>query len=152
MRCLLTRKAINSIEMKLMKDKVFLDSNIQIYSYSNNEEEKKNIARKLISSNNTFISTQVLQELTNTVTRKFKFTYINAQNAIKECCRNNTLHINTEETVLSACKIAEQYTYSFYDSLIIAAAIECGCTILYSEDMHHNQVINKSLTIINPFV
>ena len=134
-----------------MSDKVFLDSNILIYSYSITETEKQLAARKLIAGNNSFISTQVLQELVNIATRKFRFSLAEAQKAIKECCHNNDLHVNTEDTILQACQVAQQYGFSFYDSLIISAALECGCSRLYSEDMQHNQKINNSLTIINPF-
>lgn len=135
-----------------MSDNVFLDTNILVYSYSNSEPEKQAIARKLIADSNSFISTQVLQELTNTATRKFKFTYQDAINAMKECCKNNNLYINTENTILEACTIAQAYRFSFYDSLIIAAAIECNCTVLYSEDMNNGQIIDNKLKIVNPFV
>ena len=135
-----------------MSDNVFLDTNILVYSYSSTEPEKQTIARKLITDSNSFISTQVLQELTNTVTRKFKFTYQDASNAMNECCQNNNLHINTEKTILEACKIAQSYGFSFYDCLIIAAAIESNCTVLYSEDMNNGQIIDNKLKIVNPFV
>lgn len=135
-----------------MKDKIFLDTNILVYSYSAVEQNKQTIARELITKNISFISTQVLQELTNTVTKKFKFSYANAAIAIKECCQNCNLHTNNSDTILQACIIAERYGYSFYDSLIIAAALEIGCTILYSEDLNNKQIIFNSLTIINPFV
>jgi len=64
---------------------------------------------------------------------------------------NSILHINTESTIVQACKIAERYGFSFYDSLIISAALECECSILYSEDMSNGQVIDKILKIVNPF-
>ena len=51
----------------------------------------------------------------------------------------------------SALEIMERWQYGFYDSLIIAAAIQAHCQILYSEDLHHQQKI-QSLTIVNPFV
>ena len=44
-----------------------------------------------------------------------------------------------------------KYKYSYYDSLIIAAALESKCTVLYSEDMQHDQIIESTLQIINPF-
>jgi predicted nucleic acid-binding protein len=134
-----------------MNDRIFLDTNILVYSYSKSEPNKQSIARNLISKNNSFISTQVLQELTNTVTRKFMFSYEDATNTINECCRNNNLHTNNSNTILQACNIASRYQFSFYDSLIIAAALECNCSILYSEDMNHKQIIFGALTIVNPF-
>lgn len=134
-----------------MNDNVFLDSNILVYSYSNSEIDKQDIARKLITENNSFISTQVLQELCNIVTRKFKFSYKQAAIAIEECCQNNKLHTNTQNTILQACQIADRYGFSFYDSLIITAAIESNCTVLYSEDLQDGQVIDGKLRVKNPF-
>jgi predicted nucleic acid-binding protein len=135
-----------------MNDNVFLDSNILVYSYSNSEIQKQEIARRLIADSNSLISTQVLQELCNIVTRKFKFSYEQAATAIKESCQNNSLHINTGDTILQACQIAGRYAFSFFDSLIVAAALEGGCTVLYSEDMQDGQIIEGKLTIKNPFV
>jgi predicted nucleic acid-binding protein len=135
-----------------MSDNVFLDSNILVYSYSNSEIQKQEIARQLVAESNSLISTQVLQELCNIVTRKFKFNYEQAATAIKESCQNNSLHINTEDTVLQACQIAGRYGFSFFDSLIVAAALESGCAVLYSEDMQDGQIIEGKLTVKNPFV
>ena len=134
-----------------MTDNVFLDTNVLVYSYSNSEIDKQKIARKLVGESNSYISTQVLQEVCNIVTRKFKFSYTQAIAAINECSRNNNLHTNTESTILEACRLAERYGFSFFDSLIISAALEANCTTLYSEDMHDGQTISGSLVIRNPF-
>lgn len=134
-----------------MNDKCFLDTNILVYTYSNNELEKQLIARQIVAKNSTFISTQVLQELCNIAIRKLKFKYTSVTEAVKECRSNNNVHINTPATVVQACHIAEDYGYSFYDSLILAAALETGCKIIYSEDMSDQQIINGTLRIVNPF-
>jgi predicted nucleic acid-binding protein len=47
--------------------------------------------------------------------------------------------------------IAEKYGYGIYDALVAAAALEAGCETLYSEDLQDGQVINRRLTIRNPF-
>ena len=49
-------------------------------------------------------------------------------------------------------EIHTRYKYSYYDSLIIASALENDCAILYTEDLHHSQVIDEKLAIINPFI
>jgi predicted nucleic acid-binding protein len=134
-----------------MNDRVFFDSNILVYSYSSTEPQKQTIARKLITDSSSFISTQVLQELTNIVVKKFNFTYQNATDPVEECCKNSSLTVNSKDTILLAHQIANRYNFSFYDSLIVSAALECDCSILYSEDMHSNQVIDKKLRIVNPF-
>jgi len=58
--------------------------------------------------------------------------------------------INKSEIKL-AMQIKRKHKYSYWDSLIIASALENDCNILYSEDMQHNQVIENKLKIINPF-
>ena len=135
-----------------MNDNVFLDTNIIVFGYSFTEPDKQSKARQLISETNSFISTQVLQELANTLSRKFKFSFLDVGKAIEECRQNNITHINTESTLLQACKVADRYGFSFYDSVIISAALESDCKILYTEDMNHGQVIEKTLKIINPFI
>ena len=146
-----TQEGLNLTGMKLMNDKIFLDTNVLVYAYSNTEPDKQAIARKLIAESDSYVSTQVLQELTNTLTKKFHNSWKEAQNAVFESCKNNLLHINERDTLVNACDIANKYKFSFYDSLIIAAALECCCATLYSEDLHNNQVIEKKLTVINPF-
>jgi len=134
-----------------MRGSVFLDTNILVYTYSSTEPTKQEIAQNIVINTRTFISTQVLQELTNIITRKFKFSYQKATAVIEECCINSDLSTNTKDTLLLAHQIADKYGFSFYDSLIVSAALECDCSILYSEDMQHNQLISQTLRIINPF-
>jgi predicted nucleic acid-binding protein len=52
----------------------------------------------------------------------------------------------------SGLTLSERYGFSHYDSLIVAAALEAGCTDLYSEDMQNGQEIGNRLRIINPFL
>jgi len=133
--------------------KIFLDSNIVIYAYCNDSVDKQQKAKELFVGKTIVISTQVLQETANTLRRKFKADFHIVRLLLEECVRNvSTLHVNTSETVFQACDIAERYQYSFYDSLIIASALEAECQILYSEDMQHNQFIEGKLKIINPFL
>ena len=131
-------------------EKIFIDSNVMIYAYFNQNDEKQRISRQLISQSSV-VSTQVLQEIANTLRRKIKVDYSIIRLLLQECKQNSILHTNTSETVFSALDISERYDFSFYDSLIVAAALESKCTVLYSEDMQHNQQI-KNLTIKNPFI
>ena len=133
--------------------KIFLDSNIVIYAYCTNSADKQRKAKQLFAEKNVAISTQVLQETANTLFRKFKVDFHIIRSLLEECvCNATTLHVNTHETVLKACAIAESYQFSFYDSLIIASALEEECQILYSEDMQHKMMIDKQLSIVNPFL
>jgi len=134
----------------MLAERIFLDSNVLIYAYFKQDEKKQRISKQLISQN-TVISTQVLQELTNTLHRKMGVDYSIVRLILQECLKNCDLNTNTFDTVFRALDIAEKYGFSFYDSLIVAAALESKCTTLYSEDMQHDQHI-ENLTIKNPFV
>lgn len=134
-----------------MSDRVFLDTNILVYAHTDVNTIKQSISQKLFVDNLTYISTQVLQELANTLNRKFNHTWADVENVLKNTVENNIIHINTENTIFSTFQLAGRYKFSFYDSLIISAALECDCNLLYSEDLNHGQVIEK-LKIINPFV
>ncbi len=93
-----------------------------------------------------------MQELSNTITKKLGFSFADAIKVVEEMAKNNNLHTNTQITIIKACEIAERYQFSFYDSMIIAAALESKCEVLYSEDMQHNQIIDDKIKIMNPFL
>lgn len=135
-----------------MSDKSFLDTNILIYCYSSSEKNKQAKAQAVANLPDVFISTQVLKEFTNVLQKKFKLDWSEIRTALDEAENNFTVHTNTVTSIKNACKIADRYGFSFYDSLIITAALEIDCTVLYSEDMQDGQVIEKTLTIKNPLL
>jgi predicted nucleic acid-binding protein len=138
--------------MKQIADKTFFDSNIIVYCYTGTEPEKQTTAFKIIDEcQNPVISTQVLQEFCNVAHKKFSAKEIDIEQAISEVESLFSVHVNSVNTIRKANDIKAKYGFSFYDSLIIAAAFECGCDTLYSEDLQDGQVIEKSLTIVNPF-
>lgn len=71
-----------------------------------------------------------------------------ASNLIQRC----EIALIHPSTIESALLITSRYQYSFYDSQIVAAAMENECSILYSEDLQNGQVINGSMRIVNPFI
>jgi predicted nucleic acid-binding protein len=140
-----------------MKDKYFLDTNIFVYSFNSGEKNKQKVSLELISNaldkQIGCISYQVVQEFLNVATRKFVKPL-----SIPDCRR----YLNSVfdplcvvypsiELYNQALEISERWQYSFYDSLIITAAINSECSTLYTEDLHHGQKI-KNLTIVNPFL
>ena len=139
--------------MKQMRDKVFLDSNIILYSYSKTELNKNKIANTLIFSlSEVYISTQVINEVTNILYKKFKLNSTSMEDVIEEIDNSFKIVNFSLTTQIMAIKIKEKYRLQYYDSLILATALENGCTILYSEDMQHDQIIENQLKIINPFI
>jgi predicted nucleic acid-binding protein len=105
----------------------------------------------IANGTNIFISTQVLTELSNTLKRKFKLDWQTVENVISKVDFDFNVYVNKPTTVERACRVTDKYQYSFYDSLIIAAALSANCKTLYSEDMQDGQVIENNLTIVNPF-
>jgi predicted nucleic acid-binding protein len=135
-----------------MQDKVFLDTNIIIYLYSEDETDKNKIALDILDSyNDAIISNQVINEITNVLFKKFRLSAEDVENVVLEI--DNSLRIvdNSLKTQIKAVRLKGKYGFQYYDALIVATALEHGCNILFSEDMQHGQVIEDSLRIINPF-
>jgi len=136
-----------------MNANVFFDTNLLVYLYSEDEPEKQaSILSCIKNSENRWVSTQVLNELSNTLRKKFKLDYGDIIQVIAEVRANFEITTVQVQTIEYALKIAEIYRYSYYDSVIIAAALESSCVILYSEDMQHGQLIENHTKILNPFL
>jgi predicted nucleic acid-binding protein len=133
-----------------MRDKLFCDSNIFLYAFSMQDKNKKEIASDIILSH-CVISTQVINEISNNLLKKFHFDDNQIQDFILSCYNRYDVAEISKEVLLLASKTREIHNISYWDSLIIATALENKCTILYTEDMQHKQVIEDRLTIINPF-
>jgi predicted nucleic acid-binding protein len=127
----------------------FADTNVIIYSVSD-DDDKRLLALKIIAAK-PVISTQVLTETANTLQRKLKFSPQDTQSILMRLIAECDVVAVLPRTVISAITVMERYRFSFYDSLIIATALEASCTTLYSEDMQHGQLIENKLLIINPF-
>lgn len=134
-----------------MSDKAFLDTNIVVYAHSDFDVVKQSKSHAIITQQKTIISTQIIQETANILNKKLKNTWPDVARAIASLTANSYIHTNTSKTILKACEITDKYHFSFYDSLVIAAALETDADILYSEDMQHNQLIENKLRIVNPF-
>jgi predicted nucleic acid-binding protein len=133
-------------------NKHFIDTNVLIYAYSNDEPEKSQKANEAIFADNTLISLQVINEFSNTCLRKLKITPQNIIASIEELTSIIIVTGFSQSTQIRALQLINKYRFSYYDSLIIATAIENSCSVLYSEDMQHNQKIEIQLRIINPFL
>ncbi|MBD2757825.1 PIN domain-containing protein [Spirosoma validum] len=134
-----------------MNGNYFIDTNVLIYCYTVTEPDKQLKARQIVALSGRMVSTQVLQEMANTLRRKFKKGWQEVSATLNEVSSQFTIHQNSADTISKAISIADRYGYSFYDSLIIAAALEANCSVLYSEDMQDGQVIEGALTIRSPF-
>lgn len=134
-----------------MSDRVFLDTNILIYFYSEDELEKRKKVKQLLKANKVVISTQIMNEFSNVMLRKYKKDSQTLEEIIEAFKRQFAVINLTTDLTLKALKIHRRYRYSFWDSLVLSAALHSGCPILYTEDLSHNQEIENRLKIKNPF-
>jgi predicted nucleic acid-binding protein len=140
-----------------MSAEFFLDTNILVYSFDAADRAKQEKARSLVESalehRKGVISYQVVQELLNVATRKFTqpFSPQQAQRYVDTVLEPLCGVFASLPLYRKAIGLQERWRYAFYDSLIIASALESGSPTLYSEDLQHGQAI-ESLTIVNPFV
>jgi len=140
-----------------MPDKVFFDTNIFVYCFDQSSPEKMTISRELLFKfslkESSVISYQVLQEFLNVCYKlngsstlpKPVFNFIKQEMYVRWQV-NPSIKLYEKAT-----DIKRKYQFSFYDSLIIAAAIEAKCATLFSEDLQHQQKV-ESVEILNPYV
>lgn len=135
-----------------MSGRAFFDTNIFIYLYAENEREKQAICKALINNADECVtSTQILNEVNNVLIKKWKLpvdTVKTVQHDIRRISEVN--HISTK-TIDNAIDLTARYGFSYFDCLMLASALECNCSIIFTEDMSDGQVIDKTLTITNPF-
>ena len=133
----------------------FLDSNVLVYSVDGRAPEKMARALELVGRSLTngsgCISYQVVQETLNVLTGKIGMSDDGIRRLLDEILVPLWQVYPSASLYQSAISLRGRYGFSFYDSLIVAAALEAGCTRLFSEDMQHGQRI-QGLTIVNPFM
>ncbi len=127
----------------------FFDTNILIYAQQ--ADGKADRARALFAGGGK-ISVQVLNEFSAVSRRKQRREWDDIAEAISDVLAvvDPPLAL-TLELHRAARTLAEDNHLSFYDALIVAAALEAGCNILYTEDMQHGRKFG-GLVIVNPFI
>lgn len=131
-----------------MSDKIFIDTNILVYFYTKTEKAKLDVLAELLDEPDLVISTQVLNELSHVLLKKFKTPHDDIAKLLKELSQWCFVYTVEIATMFHALK----YKVSYFDGLMLATALECDCGIMYSEDMHHGCLVEESVRIINPFV
>ena len=127
----------------------FFDTNVVLYLMSP-DAAKADRAEALLALGGV-ISVQVLSEFVAVATRKLRLSWAEIQEILAQLRAVCSVEPITIETHERALQIAQRYGLSIYDALIVSAALIAGCKTLHSEDMQHGQVIERQLTIRNPF-
>jgi predicted nucleic acid-binding protein len=140
-----------------MSAEVFIDTNVFVYQLDAGDKRKQRIAEQIVRdalmSERACISWQVVQECLNTVLRKAAVT-LDAQGAraYLDAVLLPLMKVSASAAIYQrALDIQGRWRFSFYDSLIVSAALSAGCTRLLTEDLQHGQRI-ETLSVENPFV
>ena len=130
--------------------RVFLDSNVWVYSILDQDPLKQTKALNLIDSEQIVLSHQVLGEVSNVLLR------VGVEDAVNEktlgaAIGRSTLVERGLEAYSEALALRKRYKLSYWDSLLLIDALVGGCTVFYTEDLHDGQLIEGKLKIVNPF-
>ena len=138
-----------------MNDRAFFDTNVLVYAFDNSEPGKSAISKQLIhdfgKDGNLALSTQVLQEFYVTLTKvgRSLLTSEDAGEIVNDFAEFPLVQV--DKNIISwAMKRHQSKAFSFWDAMIVETALQSGCSLLLSEDMHDGMVIG-GLTIRNPF-
>jgi predicted nucleic acid-binding protein len=140
-----------------MKGRFFLDTNVFVYSFDESTPQKSTRARELIreaiDTRRGIVSYQVAQEFFNVALRRFvqPMTVADAEQYLSTTFRPlMTIH-SSHALYGEALRLSNRYHLSWYDSLIVASAMEGKCSVLCSEDFQHGQRFGE-LRVENPFL
>src|SRR5215469_14794349 len=139
-----------------MSASFFLDTNVFVYKFDTREPEKtrraSDLIRTAVASKRGAVSYQVVQEFFNIALTRFDkpFSIGEAEDYLSFTFKPILAVHSSPRLFLEALHIQKQHQFSWYDALIVAAAQEVNCSILYTEDMQHGRRIGD-LKIENPF-
>jgi predicted nucleic acid-binding protein len=134
----------------------FLDANVLVYAFDTSAGPKKTAAERLLTelweTGAGCLSVQVLQEFFVTVTRKVSrpLSPEDATERIREFAAWRVFS-PTADDILAAIALHREARIAFWDAMVVHAAAECACDVLWTEDLTHGQVL-RDVRIMNPFV
>jgi predicted nucleic acid-binding protein len=140
-----------------MNGRFFLDSNIFVYSFDTSSPRKAlradALIRKGIETRSGIVSYQVVQEFFNVAFQRFSkpMNGADAEQYLSTTFRPLLAVQSSHALYAEALRIRARFQFAWYDSLIVAAATEAECEILYSEDFQDSQKVGN-IMIANPFI
>lgn len=139
-----------------MSGRFFLDTNIFVYAFDDTAQAKKRVAsnliREAIATKNGIVSYQVVQEFLNVALRRFSqpMSHAEAEQYLTNVLRPLLSIHSSPGLYLEALRISSRYKFAWYDSLIVAGALQGECATLLSEDLQSGRAV-EGLKIENPF-
>jgi predicted nucleic acid-binding protein len=140
-----------------MNDRFFLDTNVFVYCFDTGAPTKARRARELVrqavATRKGIISFQVVQEFFNVALRRFAqpMNVAEAEQYLATVFRPLLAIHSSQSLHMQALQLASKFHLSWYDSLIVAAATEGHCTVLYPEDLQHGRQFGE-MQVQNPFL
>jgi predicted nucleic acid-binding protein len=141
---------MNSFTASEASPRTFVDTNVVLYLLSA-DTPKADRAEAVVASG-CIVSVQVLNEVANVARRKLKMAWNEIEDVlavVRAVCEVQPLTVETHDLGRA---LAERHGLSFYDALIVAAALRAGCSTLYTEDLQHDMRVERKLRIVNPFL
>lgn len=131
----------------------FVDSNVWLYAFIDADDPAKSVAaRELLQSATPVVSTQVVNEVSVNLLRRAGFSEEQVRELVRSFYEKYRVVELTEPTLLRASELRERYSLSFWDGLILAAALAAGVGVVCTEDMQNGLIVDGTLRIENPFV
>jgi len=130
----------------------FIDTNIWLYAFIESGEPAKSVAaRALIGDAQPLVSTQVINEVCVNLLKRAGFAEEQLSQLIESFYAECGVVELGRPVLLAASQLRRRYSFSFWDSLIVATALSAGVEILYSEDLQHGLNVDDQLRVLNPF-
>jgi predicted nucleic acid-binding protein len=136
-----------------MTARCFVDTNVLVYADDRSAGPKRYQARKLIQevmrAKTGVLSLQVLQEYFSVATKKLGISAVGARQRVELLGRLDVVILGVQD-LLAAIDIHRLHTFSIWDALLIRAALNAGCRVIYSEDLQEGRRFD-GLEVVNPF-
>jgi predicted nucleic acid-binding protein len=134
-----------------MSDNAFIDTNIFVYIQRIDDPKKKSSSEMSIDYFNCVVSTQVLNELCNIFTKKYPVPVDKVKMLLNSVLENCDLVTVTEDFMAPALDFHQNLSISYFDALMVVAALKANCKYLITEDKQDGLVVDGRLTILNIF-
>lgn len=133
-----------------MSDRIFVDTNILVYAVAD-DLPKRAIAQDLLLRKDVIISPQVVSEFVAVTSRKRILEPTKVVEYARKFMHTLPMTVLAASTIALALDVMMKYQFAYWDSLILAAALESHCSLVYSEDLQNGQYIGDQMVIVNPF-
>jgi predicted nucleic acid-binding protein len=133
--------------------RAFVDTNVWYYALTVSDDAVRVRANAVLDSlAQPVVNGQVLRELGRILLQKARCDEDMVRQVVSDMFHSCQVVLDSKEMFILAGRLRRNHAFSYWDSLIVAAALDTGCDTLYSEDMHHGQLVEGRLRLVNPFV